>query len=515
MSYLPLMPGFQHHTIPVPAIPVWAFPPVMQNAINHLQDGGRIPVELAINVTLAAVAEACQSHVEVINPFTNMPDPCALYIMTLADSGTGKSTVNKQLRKPFDELKAELDKAFQEKLSAYERDYAVWETKLQALKSNLRTAVKKGLSADDAEAELASYTDMKPGKPVVPTLAYNDVSVAALIEGLSEHPAGSLISDEASSIFEYCVKDYPAFFNKAWDGDRYEHKRSNQAPRSFKPTLTLSLMSQGALFYSFMKKNQDKLLNSGLLARFLFTNINSNTAVLTGHRYRPNTSSCGETALTSFHIQISKLLEKQKQEILSGKIEKKKLRLSPEAVEFWENKRDIWIALPVNDPRWRCVDYMLQKANTNTLRIAGLIHYFSDQETDIIPLSVVQNASIIMEWYLSHAATWFYQFTDEYKFQQDARELYQWIYQKFISSGGIPFRKNELMKYGPNRLRRSDKLEPLLNSIIATGVIICIKTEPHSAEYITRHIGNGYYASVIESPVNTHLIAQQPLKQIK
>lgn len=120
-----------------------------------------------------------------------------------------------------------------------------------------------------------------------------------------------------------------------------------------------------------------------------------------------------------------------------------------------------------------------------------------------------------MEWYLSHAATWFYQFTDEYKFQQDARELYQWIYQKFISSGGIPFRKNELMKYGPNRLRRSDKLEPLLNSIIATGVIICIKTEPHSAEYITRHIGNGYYASVIESPVNTHLIAQQPLKQIK
>lgn len=41
MSYLPLMPGFQHHTIPVPAIPVWAFPPVMQNAINHLQDGGR------------------------------------------------------------------------------------------------------------------------------------------------------------------------------------------------------------------------------------------------------------------------------------------------------------------------------------------------------------------------------------------------------------------------------------------------------------------------------------------
>ncbi|WP_319927370.1 DUF3987 domain-containing protein [Xenorhabdus littoralis] len=170
----------------------------MQNAINHLQDGGKIPVELAVNVTLAAVSEACQFLVEVINPFTNLPEPDALYILTLADSGTGKSTVNKQLRKPFDKLKAELDEAFQEKLAAYDRDYAVWETKLQALKNNLRTAVKKQLFLNDAEAELALHTDLKPNKPVLPTIAYHDISVAALIEGLSEYPTGTVNSDEAS-----------------------------------------------------------------------------------------------------------------------------------------------------------------------------------------------------------------------------------------------------------------------------------------------------------------------------
>ncbi|QKJ15430.1 YfjI family protein [Yersinia kristensenii] len=514
MSYLPLMPVFQHQTIPVPTTPVWAFTSVMQNAINHLQDGGKIPVELAVNVTLAAVSEACQSLVEVINPFTNLPEPDALYILTLADSGTGKSTVNKQLRKPFDKLKAELDEAFQEKLAAYERDYAVWETKLQALKSNLRTTVKKGLFPSDAEAELALHTDLKPKKPVLLTLAYNDASVAALIEGLSEYPTAAVNSDEASGFFESCVKDNPAFFNKAWDGDLYEHKRSHQAPRSFKPTLTLSLMSQGPLFLNFMIKNQDKLLNSGLLARFLFTNIYSSPAARVGHRYRPNASADGETALTSFHIQISKLLEKQKQQILSGKTEKKTLKLSPEAVEFWENKRDIWISLPINDPRWHCVDYMLQKANTNTLRIAGLLHYFSDQDTDIIPISVVQNASLIMEWYLSHAAYWFYQFTDECKFIQDAQELYQWINKKFIDNGGIPFKKNELMKYGPNKLRRSDKLDPLLKYIAATSDFICQRIAPYSADYITWHMGNGYYAPIIEYPTNTQLISQQLPKQI-
>ncbi|EPM5395775.1 DUF3987 domain-containing protein [Cronobacter turicensis] len=514
MSYLPLMPGFQHQTIPVPTIPVWAFTSVMQIAINHLQDGGKIPMELAVNVTLAAVSEACQSLVEVINPFTNLPEPNGLYILTLADSGTGKSTVNKQLRKPFDKLKVELDEAFQEKLAAYERDYAVWETKLQALKSNLRTAVKKQLFLNDAEAELALHTDLKPNKPVLPTLAYNDISVAALIEGLSEYPTGTVNSDEASEFFASCAKDNPAFFNKAWDGDHYEHKRSHQAPRSFKPTLTLSLMSQGPLLLNLMIKNQDKLLNSGLLARFLFTNIPSNTTAHIGYRYRPNSSADGDTTLTSFHIQIGKLLEKQKQKILSGKTEKKTLKLSPEAVKFWENKRDIWISFPMNDSRWHCVNYMLQKANTNTLRIAGLLHYFSDQETDTIPFSVVQSASLIMDWYLSHAAYWFYQFTAEYNFKQDAHELYQWINQKFISNGGIPFKKNDVIKYGPNKFRRSDKLEPLLDSMIATGAIAYVKTAPHSAVYITWRMSNGYYAPVIEHPANTQLISQHPPKQI-
>ncbi|HCJ7727243.1 DUF3987 domain-containing protein [Citrobacter freundii] len=514
MSYLPLIPGFQHQTIPVPTIPVWAFTSVMQNAINHLQDGGKIPMELAVNVTLAAVSEACQSLVEVINPFTNLPEPNGLYILTLADSGTGKSTVNKQLRKPFDKLKAELDEAFQEKLAAYERDYAVWETKLQALKSNLRTAVKKQLFLNDAEAELALHTDLKPNKPVLPILAYNDISVAALIEGLSEYPTGTVNSDEASDFFASCAKDNPAFFNKAWDGDRYEHKRSHQPPRSFKPTLTLSLMSQGPLFFNLMIKNQDKLFKSGLLARFLFTNIHTNTAARMGHRYRPDASADGDTTLTSFHIQIGKLLEKQKQKILSGKTEKKTLKLSPEAVEFWENKRDIWISFPMNDSRWHCVDYMLQKANTNTLRIAGLLHYFSDQETEIIPLSVVQSASLIMDWYLNQAVSWFYQFTDECKFIQDAQELYQWINQKFIDNGGIPFKKNELMKYGPNRLRRSDKLDPLLKYIATTGNFICTRMTPYSAEYITWHMGNGYYVPIIEQPTNTQLITPQQPKQI-
>lgn len=512
MNQLSPMPGSHHLVIPEPTIPLWAFTPVMQKAINYLQDGGKIPVELVVNVVLAAVSEACQSHIEIINPYTNMPEPCALYIVTLADSGTGKSTVYKQLRKPFDELKAELDEAFREQLLAYKRDYAVWETKLQALKSNLRTAVKKGLPTDEAETALAAHTSMEPVKPVVPTLVCNDPSDAALIELLNINSNITVNSDEGSSFFEYCVKHDSVLYNKTWDAGLYEHKRGNQAFRSFKPTLTLSLMLQRSLFLNIMKKNQDKLVNSGLLARFLFMNIPAKNATNMGHRYHPNASARDETALPLLYAHIRKFQEKQKQQILSGNTDKKMLKLSPEASEYWSHKHAYWTSLPINDQRWKGVDYMLQKASTNTLRIAGLLHYFSDQETDIIPLDVIHKATAIMEWYLDHAASWFYQFTDEYKFYQDVEELRQWINYKFTANGWLPFKKNDIIKYGPNKLRRSDKLEPLMNYIIGqpgTGFFTTFRTSAHSAEYITWRMSNGFYAPLAAPPVQ-YLPQQAP-----
>lgn len=163
---------------------------------------------------------------------------------------------------------------------------------------------------------------------------------------------------------------------------------------------------------------------------------------------------------------------------------------------------------------WYYINPMVLKANTNTLRIAGLIHHFSSQDVDIISLETIERASTIMEWYLNHFASWFYQFTDEYKFQQDVYELHQWIYQRFMSNCCIPFKKNEVIKYGPSKFRRSDKLEPLLNSIIATGSIVYAQLNPHSAVYITFLMGNGYYAPIIEYPTGKQFPTQQEPKQL-
>lgn len=505
MSYSPPIPQFSHfQPNPTYSFPTDELPLLMQNAIIYLQDRGKIPTELAANAVLAAVSLACQPHIKVLNPYTGMEEHCALNILTLADSGTGKSSISKQVMKPFDAFRAELAESHLDKLSAWCEDYAVWKIKHKALDSKLRDAVKKGYCDDEAQAALKFHTsNNKPIKPVLPTLVYNDTSFSALTRGLNEYPFAGLVSDEASNFFDHRLKDNLAFLNKAWDGDIYDFRRSNQEPLNFKPTLTVSLMLQPSLFLDFMKKDGVKALDSGFLSRFLFTNIYQNNFLssgITGHHHRSIFFTRDETALTCFHNQIKKLLEKQKKQIHSGRIDNVVLKLSPEAEIYWENIRDSWVTLTLPGNTWHYIKPMVMKANTNTLRIAALLSYFSDQKTEIISLDVIKQASTIIVWYLNHSASWFYQFTDEYKFKQDVYELHMWIYQRFITNNGVPFKKNDIIKYGPNKFRRSDRLEPLLQNIISTGAITYCRSSPHSAIYITWLMTSGYYAPLIENP---------------
>ncbi|MDZ5729318.1 YfjI family protein [Enterobacter sp. D2] len=494
MSYLPPALPLVNSANP---FPVDALPLIMQNTINYLQDGGKVPTVLVVNAVLAAVSLACHSHINVLNPYTDIEEHCSLNILTLADSGTGKSSVSKQVMKPFDAFRAELAESHRVNQAVWREDYVVWKTSLKALESKLRDAVKKDQCTDEAQAALKSHASVEPVRPVLPTLVYNDTSLAALIAGLNEYPCAGLISDEASNFFDARLKDNLAFFNKAWDGDMYEHNRHQRATQSFKPTLTVSLMLQPSLFFDYMKKDGDKALESGFLSRFLFSNITPNTMLsscVMSHHYRPDTAYRDENALTCFHDLIGKLLGQQLKQIYSGEGKKKVLKLSPEAEVHWETMRENWLRYTFPGGAWSYIKPMVLKASTNVLRIAALLNYLTNQEDDIITTDVISRASAIVNWYLNHTAVWFYQFTDEYKFQQDVQILTQWIHHKFRSTNGFPFKKNDVIKYGPNKFRRSEKLEPLLNAIMTTGTFAyMVKSPENPAIYITWLMNDGRY----------------------
>ncbi len=223
------------------------------------------------------------------------------------------------------------------------------------------------------------------------------------------------------------------------------------------------------------------------------------------HRYRPNIAYRDESALTCFHDQIDKLLRQQLKQINSGESKKKVLKLSPEAEIHWKNMHENWLAYTLPGYTWSYIKPMVLKASTNTLRISSLLNYFSNQEDDIISFNAISQASEIMTWYLNHTAAWFYQFTDEYKFQQDVQVLTQWINHKFRSTNGLPFKKNDIIKYGPNKFRRSEILEPLLNFIMNTRVFAYVRKSPaNPAIYITWCTPDGRYMPVPDETAYKH-----------
>lgn len=492
------------------AFPLYAVPRDLQNAIRYLENEDNIPEEVVVNAIFTAVSLACQPHIAVMNPYTGIPEPCALFLMTLAPSGAGKTTVLSQVLKPFYAFETESHQEYQDKLAAFHRDHRIWKTRLQALETSLRTAIRKGHHGDNEQAALAQHSGNKPACPTAPDLIYSDTTAAALIEGLSQYPSAALILDETSLFYGSNLKDYPGLFNKAWDGGVYTHKRHHHTHR-FSPVLTVSLMLQPPVFMEYMKKQGADATESGFLPRFLFAStrppVSQNHSIAPmGYRYHIATPARDESALRPFHQRIELLLAKQKQHIQSGLTEKKMLCLTPEAESYWENKRHYWISLTTPGQCWAGIHYMVQKANTNMLRVAALLHYFTDQESDSISREIIEQAGYIMEWYLRQAASWFYQFSDEYKFQQDVHLLHQWIYQRFMSGGWAPFKKNDVIKYGPNRLRRSDKLEPLLNHLINQGVIGYVCQKPGAAVYISYPVGQGYFAGIPSHSDNS----QQP-----
>lgn len=469
--------------------PVQQFPPVLRNVIQALHNNTQIPVELIGNVVLAATSLTCQSLIEVIPPHTNMPEPCSLYLMTIAESGEGKTTINKQVMKPCYSFAAELIQQYEQQLADYRQKYKLWKIRQQALESNLRQAIKKNYPGENEEAEISKHARNEPLRPARPNFIYEDTSLKALVEGLSEHPEAGFISDEAITFFKGYLKNNPGLLNKAWDGGVFDYRRADGEIYQIAPRLTFSLMSQPGVFMDYIKKHNISAKDSGFMSRFLFAWVESSI----GSRQGTYVKMDADHDLNIFHKRTRELLVLNKMQLNDPEARKKQLTLTDEALALWENNRtetERKIS-PGND--WEHIRDVASKASANTLRIAALLTCFYDENIEKISSSTINCAIKIMDWYLNQASQLFYPMSERFQFEQDVRELHSWIMNRIIQNNGGAILKNDLEKYGPHRLRRTEKLTPVLNQLISQGCFGIIQMFSHSALYVTLHNPNGLF----------------------
>ncbi len=468
------------------AYPVDKFPPALRDVILGLHTEMQIPIELIGSVTLGAVSLACQSLIEVIQPHTNMPEPCSLYLMTIAESGEGKTTINKQIMKPLYDFSSEIIKEYEVNLDSYKSDYKIWEIKQQVCKNNFKTAIRKNYSGEFEENKIKENEKLKPKRPQRPTFIYEDTTLKALVEGLNEHPEAGFISDEAVTFFKSHLKNNPGLLNKAWDNEMFDFRRADGEFYNIKPRLTFSLMSQPNIFSDYLENNSKISRDSGFLSRFLFCKTNS-----TFNSSRNNNNS--QDSLSKYYARMDELINENKIQLQITNKNKKQLILSDNAKKLWQEYRsEIEIKTAIGG-EWEHIKDIALKANSNLLRVAAVILYFHSDEHNYIGLETLKSSIGILDWYLFQASIIFYPMSERYQFEQDVRELFSWIKNRFSQNGNFAFPKNDIIKYGPNRLRRLDKLTPVLNQLINQGIVSIVQFSPTHCHYITYLNQHGGY----------------------
>lgn len=492
------------------AYPVDALPCLLRDVVVNLNEDTGIPVELIGSAVLSAASLACQALIEVIAPHDNKPEQCSLYLLTIAESGEGKTTVHKRIMSLFDDFSQKMDTIYKAQKEEYEAKLDTWKTKNKGLKSSLSKAVKNG---ENTEAHENALTELSKNKPVEPRrlrILYENITSAALIRGLIEYPNAAIISDEAISFFQGYVKNEFGFLNKAWDGSPYSFERRDFDGVRVNACMTMGLMVQSDVFKDYLKKNGSLAHSSGFLSRFLIAEVKSSR----GLRKANVSHEKSDAAIQKLHDRIDILLDLQEKKFREDDKEKISMILSDDAIDLWREMSDHINARCSNDGHFEHIKETAAKAMSNVIRLAAIFQFISPspgmdllEHTDKIGLyswetkktidkKALSDAFRIIEWHLFQTSKLFYTKSKLYQLEQDAYELFSYIKKQFIELGKFSLTIRDLENSGPGRLRKKNVLMPVLHQLISTNVIY-LYGDPLSFDKnkIAMHLNGTHYGS--------------------
>ncbi|STL85003.1 CP4-57 prophage protein [Escherichia coli] len=211
--------------------PVDAFPKIIRNAIYEVEQHTQAPQGLIAASALGVISLACQNRIDVCR-LNNLRGPVSLFLMTLAESGERKSTVDKLLMKPLYQLEEDLFEKYTHDLTAWRNDEAIFNIEKKALMSKLKSDIRRNKDHLATNERLKELLTTNPKAPVRFKFLFNDATPAAIKAHLCGHwRSVGIMSDEAGIIFNgYTLNELP-FINKMWDGSIFTVERKT-SPRN-------------------------------------------------------------------------------------------------------------------------------------------------------------------------------------------------------------------------------------------------------------------------------------------
>lgn len=448
--------------------PVDAFPQIIRNAIYEVEQHTQAPQALIAASALGVISLACQNRIDVCR-LNNLRGPVSLFLLTLAESGERKSTVDKLLMEPLYQLEENLFEKYTHDLTVWRNDEAIFNIEKKSLMSKLKSEIRRNKDHLATNEKLKVLLASHPKSPVRFKQIFNDATPAAIKDYLCGYwRSVGIMSDEAGTIFNgYTLNELP-FINKMWDGAMFPVERKSEPEKLIRDArMTLSLMVQPNILKGYIKRKGDMAKGIGFFARCLICQPGSTQG------NRQITSPVVSTEyLPIFHQRLMKIVN----ESIARNNENDRLclRFTVEAEKRWiAFSNNVEYEMGILGRLSNFKDYASKMAE-NMARIAALLHHFNGDEGDI-SLLTVEAAVEISTWYVGEYVRLFSKPQEFTLAISEADELYWWINNYCIRLKASWITKNTVLQYGPNKFRNRSKANEVLNTLYSQNRILTEK----------------------------------------
>ena len=444
--------------------PVECLPPLVRDAVVEVTGYLQAPRAMVAGCALAAISAAVQTTFSVRRDSV-LKGPASLYVLTVAESGERKSTVDNLFMAPLREWQVRQEQVAKIAMAEHLNDLREWQ------------------EADDRdEAD-------KPTPPRVPRMLRGDDTAEALAKAIAEYPVAAVMSAEAGvilgsfSMSSDSVTRTLAQANTMWDGGPLDQARiSRERIRVDQMRVTMGLQVQPGVLERFREKTGGLGRAIGYFARFLLSHPESTV----GSRYYQSPPD-GTPKLAAFQSRIAELLLVEAQFDENDQLVSHYLPLSREAHATWVLFHDEVEERTNPDHEYAGIRDVASKAAENAARIACCLHVFVNGGQAEIGPEIMRKSCALMRWYLDEAD----RFTQRHGAPAeigDAETLEGWLvghHKKLAREGAADtLCVNMVRQLGPNRLRVRARADAALQLLQDHGRLRVQKGQGTKTEYI-------------------------------
>ena len=450
---------------PVP-YPLHKFHLLVGDAARELKWNLKAPDALIGMSLLATMSASCQSLIDVKLP-TGQIRPVSLNIMTIAESGERKTTVDRLVGQPLYDHDDVLLEQYEKDVACYEKAYLLWEDTRRALHKKRSKLISQGKCIDDINMTLDEHQAHEPLQPRRRQVVRTDMTGRAFADALQgESEAIAIMSDEGDILLRSDAMRQLGMLNAAWDGASLKLDRAEgKSVLARNPRVTLSIRTQPAVIREYLERKGEHARGSGHFARYLV----GWPATTQGSRFL-NTVEPDWDALNRFHRRVEDLLKTRADQVRGGMMGRVTMEFTDEAKAEWiklanETESDLH-----HQGRLHDIADFGSKACEIVGRVAAVLHYFSMQDGSI-DADTLDRAIAIVGWHLDEFKRLFSDGSEVSIAHADAQLLARYLHEHVWQAGGNYMRRNDLLSVGPVRLRKKRRLDPALDVLIASQAV--------------------------------------------